>query len=62
MNTDYVNLIVMFVVFIVFLMVTWGVSVGILIMNLTQTLNRAKISIKMIPASILIEIKEAEKD
>eukprot|EP00347_Sterkiella_histriomuscorum_P024090 403332344 len=53
------NVIVMFTIFLAFLVITWYFSIRTLIKALSKTLSRSKISVKMIPASILIEIKES---
>ena len=60
-DEDFRNLIVMFAVFIFFLMLTWVISVGVIVISLSNTLIRAKISVKLIPATTLIGIKDIEK-
>jgi len=51
----------MFAVFIFFLFITWGIGVGVMIFKLNHTLRKAQLSVKMIPATVLIQIKELEK-
>ncbi len=51
----------MFSVFIFFLLLTWVISVGVIVISLSNTLIRAKISVKLIPATTLIDLKEREK-
>ena len=62
LNLDYVKVIVMFVVFIFFLLLQWAIFIRVIINYFAKTMTRARISVKLIPALILIGIKESEKE
>lgn len=60
-DENFRDLIVMFAVFIFFLL-PWIISVSVIVILLSDILARAKISVKLIPAVNLIEIKDTEKN
>ena len=60
-DENFRDLIVMFAVFIFFLL-PWIISVSVIVISLSDILARAKISVKLIPAVNLIEIKDTEKN